>query len=123
MFNSLFTGSIFLVSKLFRNRKDIFKSHATAKASFLFVFFEAGGGEERGLTRAIQLLPGYCKKIMYLMKRTERKILFNNQNPLIFTCATLLRNQTKFETSKLISSVVFNKPSSIGLINFCLQLL
>ena len=89
------------------------------KRLFCFVFFEAGGGE-RGLTRAIQLLPSYCKKIMYLMKRTERKIFFNNQNPLIFTCATLLRNQTKFETSKLISSVVFNKPSWIGLINFCL---
>ena len=31
-FNSLFTGSIFLVSKLYRNIKGTFKSHATAKS-------------------------------------------------------------------------------------------
>ena len=47
-FNSLFTGSIFLVSKLYTNRKDVFKSHATAQ-SLLFCFFlgVVEGGEAR----------------------------------------------------------------------------
>ena len=47
-FNLLFTGSIFLVSKLYTNRKDISKSHATAKSSFVLfcfvLFFFWGGG-------------------------------------------------------------------------------
>ena len=67
-FNSLFSGSIFLVSKLYRNLKDISKSHAIAMSVFCFVFFFLGGGGERGLTRAIQLLLSYCKKTMYLMQ-------------------------------------------------------
>ena len=49
-FNSLLTGSIFLVSKLNRNMTGTFKSHATAKSGsfvwFCFVcrFFVLGGG-------------------------------------------------------------------------------
>ena len=55
-FNSLFTGSIFLVSKLYTNRKDVFKSQATVN-SLLFCFFSwGGGGGKRGLTITAKLL-------------------------------------------------------------------